>query len=264
MEQVVPPSGEAKPDWWWARQVAGAMGFKAGLAFDSAAEIFDEFARVTAGRPNDQSALSHPLLRAKGPQQWPYPALGRTSARRYEDGCFPTPTGRAWLFARPHVPPAEAPDARFPLVLTTGRVAGQWHTRTKTGAVPELIRQDPAPYVQMHPADAAALGLRDGQAVQVESRRGRATGALRVDPATPPGTVFMPMHWNELWAPGASCNEATTGVADRISCQPALKYCAVAVYARATAEAGPSDGTGRPREPAGARTADVVRLLRTT
>lgn len=229
MEQVVPPPGDAKPDWWWAKQVAEGMGFKAGLWYTKAAEIFDEFARVTAGRPNDQSALSHELLRARGPQQWPYPALGGSSARRYEDGVFPTATGRARLWARPWTPPEEVPDPEFPLVMTTGRVAGQWHTRTKTGLVPQLSKLDPAPFLQMHPEDVTRLGLREGQRVEIQSRRGRAWSVLRVDAGAFPGVVFMPMHWNDLWAEGASANEATTDASDPISHQPSLKYCAVAV-----------------------------------
>ncbi len=232
MEQVVEPPGEAKPDWWWPRQVSEAMGFRSGMAFDSAAEIFDEFARVTAGRPNDQSALTHALLRAKGPQQWPYPALGHSSARRFEDGRFPTPSGKARFFARQYVAPEEVPDARYPIVLTTGRVASQWHTRTKTGLVDELNRVEPAPYVHMSAPDAEKLGLHDGQFVEVESRRGCANGVLRVDGAAPRGTIFMPIHWNDSWAHRASPNEATTDAADPISRQPALKACAVTVRPR--------------------------------
>ena len=142
---------------------------------------------------------------------------------------FPTPDGRARFFARHHAALAESPDADFPLLLTTGRVSGQWHTRTKTGLVPQLNRLDPAPYLQIHPDDAAALGLRDGQRVEVRSRRGRAVAPLRLDDAISPGTVFMPMHWNELWGERASCNEVTTDTADPISKQPALKHCAVAI-----------------------------------
>lgn len=236
LEQVVEPPGDARPDWWWAAQAAESMGFRAGgMRFATAADVFDEFARVTAGRPNDQSALSHALLRAKGPQQWPCPALGNASARRFEDGQFPTPSGRARLLARPYVAPEEAPDADFPLVLTTGRTAGQWHTRTKTGLVEELNKLDPAPYVHMNAADATRLVLREGQFVDVASRRGVANGVLRVDPDTPAGTVFMPIHWNDLWASAASPNEATTDQADPISRQPALKACAVAVRPRAFA-----------------------------
>jgi sulfite reductase (NADPH) flavoprotein alpha-component len=235
MEQVVPPPGDAKPDWWWARQVAEAMGFQKGVRYDAAAEVFDEFARVTAGRPDDQSALSHAVLRARGPQQWPYPALGRSSARRYMDGHFPTPSGRARFFARPYIPPDEAPDRDFPLVLTTGRTAGHWHTRTKTGNVPQLNQADPAPYLQVHPDDATALGLDEGDPVEVRTRRGAARADVRLDRATSQGTVFMPIHWNELWSEGASPNEATTDAADPISRQPALKHCAVAVRSLRTA-----------------------------
>ncbi len=238
MEPVVPPPGDAMPDWWWAKQVANNMGFNAGLGFTSAEQIFDEFARVTAGRPDDQSALTHALLRRNGPQQWPYPALGASAARRYEDGAFPTPDGRARFFARPYSPPDESPEECFPLILTTGRVADQWHTRTKTGLVPQLNKIDPAPFVEMHPDDAAAIGLRNGQRVEIRSRRGHATSALRIDATVPVGTVFMPMHWNDLWAKWASPNEATTDAADPLSHQPALKCCAVAISAYR-----PSDGS---------------------
>src|SRR5665213_248415 len=231
MEEAVKPPGEARPDWWWCKQVANVMGFQTGLGFKSAEEIFDEFARVTAGRPNDQSALSHAFLRQRGPQQWPFPALGQPSARRYEDGHFPTPSGRARFFARPFSGPQEIPDEQFPLLLTTGRVANQWHTRNKTGLISILNKLDPAPFVQIHPDDAAALGLREGQEVEVQSRRGSAHGPMRIDPAAPIGTVFMPMHWNDLWSQAASPNEATSDATDPISRQPALKYCAVVVRA---------------------------------
>src|SRR5438874_6029835 len=95
MEQVVPPPGEARPDWWWIRAVAHEMGFRRGMQFTSSAEIFEEFAQSTAGRPNDQSALHHELLRYDGPQQWPYPRDGSAIARRFTDGRYPTSSGRA-------------------------------------------------------------------------------------------------------------------------------------------------------------------------
>ncbi|HEY2589021.1 MAG TPA: nitrate reductase [Tepidisphaeraceae bacterium] len=269
MSQVVPPPGDAMPDWWWIKQVAAAMGFTAGLRHENAAAIFDEFARTTAGRPNDQSAMHYDLLRAKGPQQWPYPAMGRSADRRYQDGRFPTPSGKARFWARPYdATPARAGDisrsnregeapaepglssdvrlggslalplgesqpctrTEFPLVLTTGRVLNQWHTRTKSGNVEQLNKLDPAPYVQIHPDDAAELGVRDGQRIWLRSPRGQcAAGVARLDPAIRPGTVFVPIHWNELWSPAGSPNEATTPDADPISKQPALKYCAVRI-----------------------------------
>ena len=248
MEPVVPPPGDARPDWWWVQQVGVRMGFRSMGRYRGAEDIFDEFARTTAGRPDDQSALHHKLLREKGPQQWPYPAMGRPAERRYAGGAFPTPTGRARLWARPHLPPGERVDEEFPLVLTTGRTLNQWHTRTKTGAVEQLNRLDARPFVQMHPADAEALGLSDGQAVEVASRRGIALSVLRIDGATSPGVVFMPIHWNDLWSAGASPNEATADDVDPLSKEPALKYAAVAVRAPRTRDAPPAESA----EPAGA------------
>jgi anaerobic selenocysteine-containing dehydrogenase len=117
-------------------------------------------------------------------------------------------------------------------VLTTGRVAGQWHTRTKTGLVAELNKLDPAPYVRMNATDITRLDLHDGQFVEVQTRRGVTHGVLRADDTVPGGTVFLPMHWNDAWAHRASPNEATTDATDPISRQPALKACAATVRAR--------------------------------
>ena len=231
MEQVVPPPGEAKPDWWWIQSVARAMGFDRLARYNSAADIFDEFARSTAGRPNDQSALHHELLRAKGPQQWPCPAMGQPSARRYTDGHFPTPTGKARLWARSHDALDERPDSDFPLVFTTGRVKSEWHTRTKTGLVKQLAAHESGPSLSLHPSDARDLALCDGQRVRVRSRRGAARSVVRVDANVPPGVAFGPIHWNELFAPASSPNEVTTDAVDPVSKQPALKSCAVRVEA---------------------------------
>ena len=100
MRQVVPPPGDAKPDWMWVRDIAAAMGFGQGLNFTAAADVFDEFARSTAGRPDDQSAMHYALLEERGPQQWPFPALGNSQERRYTDGQFHTASGKARLWAR--------------------------------------------------------------------------------------------------------------------------------------------------------------------
>jgi anaerobic selenocysteine-containing dehydrogenase len=237
MQQVVPPPGDAMPDWWWVKQIASTMGFTTGLKQKNAAEIFDEFARTTAGQPNDQSALHHERLRVEGPQQWPFPALGQKSLRRYTDGVFHTSSGKARLWARPHQMVAEKTTAEFPFILTTGRVLNQWHTRTKSGNVAQLNRRNPAPYVQVHPDDAAALDISERQRVSIRSIRGRCVGVARLDPQISPGTIFIPIHWNELWAAASSPNEVTIALADPVSKQPALKYCAVSLSAIVSAVA---------------------------
>jgi anaerobic selenocysteine-containing dehydrogenase len=236
MEPAARPPGDAQPDWWWPCRVAAAMGLSRGMAFTSAAEIFDQFAATTAGRPDDHSGLSHDLLRRNGPQQWPYPPGGPGQAWRYTDHVFPTPSGRARFFAHPQGEPDEFPSTEFPLLLTTGRVPNQWHTRTKTGLVAALVKGNPEPFLSIHPTDAEALRLRSGQRVKVASRRGTAVSVAHVDLTVPPGVVFLPIHWNQLWGDAASPNEATSEASDAISKQPSLKYCAVAVTAADAAE----------------------------
>lgn len=239
MEQVVAPPGDAKPDWWWVREVAAAMGFRKGMQFDSAEQIFDEFARSTAGRPNDQSGMHYRMFRELGPQLWPRPAMARTNDRRYTDGVYPTASGKARLWARQDLSPDERLTVEYPLLLTTGRVLNQWHTRTKTGQVAQLNALDPAPYLQIHPLDATELGLLDGDEILLTSRRGVAETKLKIDSDISPGVVFMPIHWNDLWAVRSSPNEATTDATDPISQQPALKCCAVRVTKRVPAETPP-------------------------
>jgi sulfite reductase (NADPH) flavoprotein alpha-component len=235
MEQVIPPPAQAKPDWWWVSTIAGEMGFTSQMQFNSSAEIFQEFAQSTAGRPNDQSGLSHELLRFRGPQQWPFPSGGASQERRYADGKFPTASGKARFWARRAEELAERVNPEFPLVLTTGRLLNQWHTRTKTGLVSNFNKRGDTNVVTVNPADARSLSLCDGEFITVQSRRGISRGKLRCDDRIPAGTVFMPIHWNELFAPQASPNEVTADHTDPISRQPALKYCAVRLH-RATNE----------------------------
>jgi anaerobic selenocysteine-containing dehydrogenase len=231
MEKVVDPPGHAMPDWWWFREVAAEMGFDQGAKFESAESIFDEFARSTAGRPNDQSGMYYGLLRQMGPQHWPMPAMRQSRDRRYLDYKFPTDSGKAMFWARPHGVGGEATSPDFPLILTTARDLNQWHTRTKTGLVEQLNNQSQGPFVQMHPDDARQLDLKNGQPVRVISRRGQAQSILKIDPDISPGVVCMPIHWNDLFAAGSSPNEAASDETDAISKEPALKCCAVLVEA---------------------------------
>ena len=209
------------------------MGFEQAMRFTSAADIFDEFARSTAGRPNDQSALYHALLREQGPAAVALPGAGPAGRAALRRRPLPHAVRQgAFLAAAARMLAGERTDARFPLVLTTGRVRSQWHTRTKTGLVPQLNAHDAARTSastrRTRPAWRCAIRNRS----RSQSRRGMSAirapyGSTRI----PPGTVFMPIHWNELFAPAASPNEATTDAADPISKQPSLKSCAVRVVA---------------------------------
>jgi predicted molibdopterin-dependent oxidoreductase YjgC len=227
LPRLVPPPGEALPDAEILTRVAAALGFKASFAYESAAEIFDEFAALTAGRPCDYSGLSHSRLRAR-PVQWPAPTPEHPgTARLYADGIFPTADGRARFVAVAHAEPAELPDRAFPLTLTTGRVRDHWHTLTRTGQAPALRARTPEPVVEVNVADAQRAGIQDGDFVEIASRRGKLIAPCRVTSAIREGVCFAPFHWGRRLGFYKSANNLTLSARDPLSRQPELKACAV-------------------------------------
>src|SRR5581483_11094085 len=182
----------------------------------------------------DLRGVSYERLR-ETPVQWPVAPEGPDrNPIRYlaEDGSgpvFPTPSGRAAFFARPHLPPAEMPDDDYPFLLNTGRVQHQWHTLTKTGRVAKLNKLNPGPFLEIHPEDARALGIAEGDAVEVASRRGRAVLPAVVTDRVRPGCCFAPFHWNDLFGEYLSVNAVTSDAVDPLSFQPELKVCAVSL-----------------------------------
>lgn len=229
---AVPPPGEARPDWEIAVDFAARLRERLGreISFDyqKPEDIFDEHRESTRGRDLDITGLSYALLERDGPQQWPYPEGARGGCTRlYADGVFPTRTGRARFVATEYVPPAEAPDAQYPLRLTTGRLRDQWHSMTRTGLVPRLFSHSPEPEVGVHPQTLAALALPGGSLVRLSSRRGGAVMKVRAADELRPGDAFLAMHWGARFMSGAGTNALTIAAIDPISRQPELKHAAI-------------------------------------
>ena len=227
------PPGESRPDWEILAEVGRRLGYVRQFTYAAASEVFDELVTATAGRVCDYSGLSHHLLREHGPQQWPFPT-GATptsdSKRLYSDRRFPTPDGRARFVRTSARGLAEPTCDEFPLVLTTGRVPDQWHTMTRTGRLPELLRRDPSPFLEVHPADAARAGLVDGVMARIASRRGELVVRVRVTERSPVGLVFLPMHWGASQAEPVEVNHLTHELMCPTSKQPELKACAVKIW----------------------------------
>nr|WP_228447471.1 bifunctional nitrate reductase/sulfite reductase flavoprotein subunit alpha [Streptomyces paludis] len=243
---VVDPPGQALPDWELIARVAREMGFADAFGYTCAEEVFEELKQAwnpTTGW--DLRGVTYERLRAT-PVQWPAPAADgpdRNPIRYLNDGvsqrllvredgsrprlAFPTASGRARFFARPHLPAAELPDDDYPFLLNTGRLQHQWHTMTKTGKVAKLAKLNPGPFVEVHPEDAAALGVGAGDHLEIASRRGRAVLPAVVTDRVRPGTCFAPFHWNDLSGEYLSVNAVTNDAVDPLSFQPEFKVCAV-------------------------------------
>ncbi|GAX53726.1 bifunctional nitrate reductase/sulfite reductase flavoprotein subunit alpha [Streptomyces olivochromogenes] len=260
---VVDPPGEARADWRIIAAVARAMGYEKEFSYDSAEQIFEEIKGAWNPKTGwDLRGASYERLRG-GPVQWPVAredGPARNPIRYVEpagDGelSFPTASGRAVFYARPHLPPAEMPDDDFPFVLNTGRLQHQWHTLTKTGKVAKLNKLNPGPFVELHPQDAAALGIVEGDSVEVASRRGRAVLPAVVTDRVRVGCVFAPFHWNDLFGEYLSINAVTSDAVDPVSFQPEFKVCAVSLARVAARRALPGTPDG-PETPDGSKAPD--------
>lgn len=245
VNRAVSPPGEARADFDIFLGLAAALGVRDELfpGWETPADAFEEWKRVSAGRLCDYSGMTYPAIELHGGLQWPFAAGAtqpREARRLYPDGRFQTDDGRARLIPVQWEPFPEQPDAQFPFVLNTGRTVEHWHTRTKTGNVPILERLSPAAWVEMNPRDARRLRLKPRDRVDVVSRRGTVAGVeLRVTETVAPGQVFVPFHYAE-----ANANAATQSAFDPISREPNYKQSAVRVEAARRDEGRPR---GRPR-----------------
>nr|AAF74559.1 assimilatory nitrate reductase [Pseudomonas putida] len=248
MPRAVEPPGQSLPDWQIIARVACAMGYADAFDYPNAEAVYEEIRRFhNPSTGYDLRGIGYAELRTQ-PRQWPC-APGseqhRSPLRYLNDGssqallldargrrpalAFPTASGKAHFFARPWLPAAEVPDDDYPMVLNTGRVQHQWHTLTKTGKVPALNKLEPGPYLEIHPEDAARLGVAEKDQVAVRSRRGQAVLPARISDRVMPGNCFAPFHWNDLIGEQLAINAATCDAVDPLSLQPAFKHCAVAL-----------------------------------
>ncbi len=104
------------------------------------------------------------------------------------------PGGRAIIKAAEYVPPHEQPTSDFPYALITGRTLYHFHTRTKTGRVPQLDAAAPQVWVEIAESDAGRAGIEEGDAVEIRTPRGCVVAAARIT-GIRPGVVFLPFHY---------------------------------------------------------------------
>jgi formate dehydrogenase alpha subunit len=215
LRAAVRPPGEARPDTRIIAEIARRMGKDIGSG--DAGETWDEIARVTP----TMAGISYERIEEQG-LQWPCRAPDDPGTRFLHADLW---TDRKASFApAQHVPPAEQPDADYPLILTTGRRLYHYHTGMRTHHSAGLDEVVPEELVEISPVDAEKLGIADGDLVEVTSRRGRVTARAAVTERSPAGTIFMSFHFAE-----SPTNTLTHAAVDPKSGIPEFKACAVRV-----------------------------------
>ena len=220
VNKAVDPPGEAKPDFEIFLEAAKRLGGYESLfkGWEKPGDAFEEWRLVSKGRLCDYSPITYERLEAEGGVQWGGPRL-------YTDGVFQTEDGKAKLWAIECCEMPERPNKNFPFLLNTGRTVEHWHTRTKTGRIEILEKMSPEAWVEIHPADARRLKLKQHDAVRVVSQRGSIEKIhVRITAIVQSGQLFIPFHYIE-----ACANNLTVAEFDPISREPNYKQCAVRV-----------------------------------
>ncbi len=183
--------------------------------FNEMRQAMPSIAGITWERLNREGSVTYPCPHEGDPGQ---PVI-------FTDG-FPTASGKGRFVPARLIPADEQPDQAYPFVLITGRQLEHWHTGAMTRRASVLDTLEPAPVVSVHPDDAAPLGLKPGDRITVESRRGRITAHARLDDGLQQGEVFIPFCYHE-----AAANLLTNEALDPYGKIPEFKYCAVRIGA---------------------------------
>ncbi|MEL7030447.1 MAG: molybdopterin dinucleotide binding domain-containing protein, partial [Pseudomonadota bacterium] len=120
-------------------------------------------------------------------------------------------------------PTEERTNRKFPLILTTGRILSQYNVgaQTRRTANESWHAED---VLEIHPADAEARGVREGDWVSVRSRKGDITLRAQISERMAPGVVYTTFHHPETGA-----NVVTTELSDWATNCPEYKVTAVEV-----------------------------------
>src|SRR5690625_24811 len=267
-EKAVEPPGQARPDLEIFLDYARRLDLrdKDGeplSKWSTPAEAFAAWQECSRGRPCDYTGITYERLRDGG-IQWPCNEENPDGTERlYAEGRFfahpdycesygkdlitgaplepieyqaLNPHGKAVIKAAEYLPAHEVPGQDYPFHLITGRTLYQFHTRTKTGRVPQLQAAAPDVWVEICAADAERLGAGEGDLLEITSPRGSMRARARVNEIRE-GVLFLPFHYG-YWdtdaghrpeGAGRAANELTITDWDPASKQPLFKTSAAGV-----------------------------------
>jgi formate dehydrogenase major subunit len=215
---VVPAPGQARQDWELVQELARRIGLDWDYGHPS-----DVFAEMTEVMPSLKNITWQRLEREEA-VTYPCDAPDKPGNAIIFGDRFPTATGRAKIVPAQVTPPAELPDADYPMVLTTGRLLEHWHTGSMTRRSATLDALEPEAIAALNRWDMKRMGVSAGDFVRVSTRRGEVTLKARQDVDVPEGMIFIPFCFAE-----AAANLLTNPQLDPMGKIPEFKFCAAKI-----------------------------------
>ncbi|WP_142958979.1 formate dehydrogenase subunit alpha [Enterococcus faecalis] len=215
VRKAVEPRGQAREDYEIFCEVMTRMGYP--CAYESAKEIMKEISAVTPSF----GGINYERLE-KESLQWPCRSLTDPGTPIMHVGSFAR--GKGLFKAIPYKQAQELPDEEYPYLMSTGRMLYHYNTRAMTGRTEGINQIANHSYIEINAVDAQALGIQEGDKVEVHSRRGKIETYAAVGNRVFPQEVFVTFHF-----PDGNVNEITNAVFDDIATIPEYKVCAVAI-----------------------------------
>lgn len=215
VRKAVEPPGEARDDLSIILEISKRLGHP--MEYDSPEKVLAEYGSLWPA----MAGITYERIDRQG-ISWPCPSKDHPGTEYlYKDGF---PKGKVPFVPVEYQPPAEVTSEEYPFVLTTGRNLFQYHSGSMTRRVKPIEEHAGEPFVEINPADGRRLGVKNGDAVKVISRRGEIQIKTHFTRRVSEGTVFVPMHYRE-----AAANMLTNDALDPKVKIPELKVCAVKI-----------------------------------
>lgn len=202
-------------DWEVTAKLSTALGYE--MQYQHASDIMDEIAALTP----TFKGVSFKKLDELGSIQWPC----------NDEAPSGTPTmhvdefvrGKGKFYITQYVPTDEKVNAKYPLILTTGRILTQYNVGAQSRRTPNVAwhKED---LIEIHPHDAEERGVQDGDWVGISSRSGQTVLRAKITERVQPGVVYTTFHH-----PESGANVITTDNSDWATNCPEYKVTAVQV-----------------------------------
>lgn len=189
IDRAVPPVGEAKEGVWIINEIGKRMGLD--LNGGSAADVLEEINRIVP----QYGGMTRERISKIGGLRWPCPDDRHPGTDILHRERFSTPSGKANIASVENRPAGEQTSPKYPLLLSTGRIAVHYNSGSMTCRSPSLLERDFELYVEINPTDAALLKVRHGDMVKVKTLRGETQARAKVTEKVKLGMAFMPFHW---------------------------------------------------------------------
>jgi formate dehydrogenase alpha subunit len=213
VRKAVEAPGQSRADWEIICDLATRLGYD--LNYINPEHVFDEVRSLVPA----YAGITYDRLDIAG-LQWPCPDIDHPGTPFLHQKGFPR--GKGLLQGLEYEAPAELTDDEYPILLTTGRKLYHYNVSTRNSAVLESFM--PHELAEINAVDAEAIGVSEGEEMQVSSRRGSITTRVTVTDRVSPGTIFMTFHFRE-----SPVNELTNSAYDPISMTAEYKVCAVKI-----------------------------------